>query len=212
MRMAPDKYIDKMISSYEQLFGSKPCARVSSTLEKGDHPEIDTSELLDEKGIHQYQLLIGALQWAPVSIGRIDITTAAMALSCSQCAPCQGHLDPGKRVYGYLAKMKHASTIRVRTEDPDYSGLPEQNFDWAYSVYGNIQEATLDDRCPRGTRKIRDNYVLCQRESIPRCYYTYRWSFPLERMGSDNKHRRMDHECLLVTVILVFSLEVTGHR
>jgi hypothetical protein len=98
--------------------------------------EIDTSELLDEKGIQQYQWLIGALQEWDVSIGRIDITTAVVTLSGFRCAPRQGHLD--------LAKMKHA-TIRVRTDEADYSSLPEQDFDRTYSVYGNIQDAELAD-------------------------------------------------------------------
>jgi hypothetical protein len=143
MCMAPKRYIDKMISTYEQMFGSKPKTNVSSPLEKGDHPEIDTSELLDGKGIQQYQSLIGALQWA-VSIGRIDITTAVMTLSGFRSAPRQGHLDRTKRVYGYLSKIRHA-VIRIRTEEPDYSGLPEQEFEWAYSVYGNVQEVELTD-------------------------------------------------------------------
>jgi hypothetical protein len=143
MCSAPHKYIDKMISSYEQMFGCKPKTNVSSPLEKGDHPELDTSDLLDEKGIQQYQSLIGAMQWA-VSIGRIDITTAVMTLSGFRSAPRQGHLDRAKRVYGYLAKMKFA-IIRFRIEEPDYSGLPEQDFDWAYSVYGNVQEVELTD-------------------------------------------------------------------
>jgi hypothetical protein len=34
MCMAPNKYIDKMISMYGQMFGCKPCTRVSSPLEK----------------------------------------------------------------------------------------------------------------------------------------------------------------------------------
>jgi hypothetical protein len=143
MCMAPNKYIDKMVSTYEQMFGCKPCTRVSSPLEKGDHPEIDTSDLLDEKGIQQYQSLIGAMQWA-VSIGRIDITTAVMTLSGFRTAPRIGHLDRARRVYGYLYKMKYAM-IRVRTEEPDYSDLPEQDFDWAYSVYGNVREVELTD-------------------------------------------------------------------
>jgi hypothetical protein len=70
-----------------------------------------TSELLDEKGIQQYQSLIGAVQWA-VSIGRIDITTAVMTLSGFRTAPRIGHLEHAKPVYRYLAKMKHA-IIRV---------------------------------------------------------------------------------------------------
>jgi hypothetical protein len=80
-----------------------------------------------------------------VSIGRIDITTAVMTLSGFRSAPPrQGHLDRAKRVYGYLAKMKHADIdIHVRTEEPDYSGLPEQELDWTCSVYENVQEVKL---------------------------------------------------------------------
>jgi hypothetical protein len=58
--MAPNKYIDKMVSTSEQMFDCKPSTKVSSPLEKGDHPKIDSSELLDKKGIQQYQSLIGA--------------------------------------------------------------------------------------------------------------------------------------------------------
>ena len=60
--MAPKKYIEKLVANYECLFGSKPSQSVSSPLEKGDHPELDTSELLDAKGIQMYQSLIGDLQ------------------------------------------------------------------------------------------------------------------------------------------------------
>jgi hypothetical protein len=89
------------------MFGCKPSTKVSSPLENGDHPEIDTSDLLDEKGIQPYQLLIGAMQWA-VSIGRIDITTAVMTLSGFPTTPRVGYLDRAKRFYGYLYKMKYA--------------------------------------------------------------------------------------------------------
>jgi hypothetical protein len=43
-----------------------------------------------------------------------------------------------------LYKIKYAM-IRVRTEEPDYSDLPEQDFDWAYSVYGNVREVECTD-------------------------------------------------------------------
>jgi hypothetical protein len=98
MCMAPNKYIDKMVSTYEQMFSCKPSTKVSSTLEKGDHPEIDTSDFLDEKGIQQYQSLIVATQCWAVSIGRIDITTAVMTLSGFRTAPLIGHLERAKRV------------------------------------------------------------------------------------------------------------------
>ena len=43
-------------------------------LEKGDHPELDDTELLDKSGIEQYQSLLGSLQWA-ISLGCFDSAT-----------------------------------------------------------------------------------------------------------------------------------------
>lgn len=141
--IAPSKYIERMIASYERMFGQQPKQTVTSPLEKGDHPEIDTSELLDEEGIKQYQSLIGALQWV-VTIGRIDVTTAVMTLSGFRAAPRKGHMDRVKRIYGYLAKMRHAK-IRIRTDEPDYSDLPDFDYDWAKSVYGELSEVLPQD-------------------------------------------------------------------
>ena len=86
MCMSPRKYIDKLLGTYERIFGSKPKQSVTSPLEKGDHPELDMSEELDANGIKDYQSLIGALQWS-VSLGRIDITTAVVTMSGFRVAP-----------------------------------------------------------------------------------------------------------------------------
>jgi Reverse transcriptase (RNA-dependent DNA polymerase) len=43
--ISPSKYLDKLIRNYEKLFGIKPRTSVTSPLEKGDHPELDTLEL-----------------------------------------------------------------------------------------------------------------------------------------------------------------------
>ena len=32
------------------------------------------------------------------------------------------------------------STPGFRTDQPDYSFLPDQDFDWTYSVYGDVHE------------------------------------------------------------------------
>ena len=45
---------------------------------------------------------------------------------------------------GYLSKFRHA-TIWFRTGEPDYSGLPDQEFDWDYTVYGDVKEILPDD-------------------------------------------------------------------
>jgi hypothetical protein len=136
--ISPLKYIDKLVKNYEKLFGELPKKNCTSPLEKGDHPELDTSELLEPKDIVTYQSMIGALQWA-VSIGRFDITTAVMTLSGFRVAPRQGHLDRAKRIYGYLSKMRHAA-LRIRTDEPDYSDAPDLMFDWSRTVYGELTE------------------------------------------------------------------------
>jgi hypothetical protein len=43
--------------------------------------------------------------------------------------------------------MKDAM-IRVRTAEPDYSGLPDQTFDWAQTVYGDVSEILPKDAPP----------------------------------------------------------------
>ena len=53
--ISPVNYINKLISNYEKLFGEQPKQAVTSPLEKVDHPEIDSSDLLDDKGIQVYK-------------------------------------------------------------------------------------------------------------------------------------------------------------
>ena len=90
--MAPQKYIERLIQSYEQMFGMKPSLKVHSPLEKGDHVESDNSELLEKSGIEQYQSLLGSLQWA-ISLGRFDISTAVMSMSSICAVPRKVHFQ-----------------------------------------------------------------------------------------------------------------------
>ena len=83
--MDPGKYIDEMMASYEQSFGSKP-RHAQSPLVPNDHPELDESDFLDEDGIQQHQCLIGQLQWL-ISLSRWDIQTAVMTMSSHRAAP-----------------------------------------------------------------------------------------------------------------------------
>jgi hypothetical protein len=55
--------------------------------------------------------------------------------------------------------MKHAS-IRVRTEEPDFSDLPDNVYDWTYSVYGNVEELLpVGAPEPLGKHVILSHYV-----------------------------------------------------
>ena len=144
--MAPKKYIDRMSQIYERNFGCKPRTKFTSPLEKGDHPELDTSEELDQEGIKKYQSLIGVTQWL-ISLGRFDIATAIMTLSSFRACPRIGHLDRLKRVIGYVVKMKHATT-RFRTELPDYSDVPDTHYDWEDAIYGKVEELIPENAPP----------------------------------------------------------------
>ena len=141
---APRKYIEKCLDNYKRLFGRMP-RHYYSPLAKSDHPELDDTEFLDIDDIKLYQSLIGALQWT-VQIGRFDVCTAVMSMSRFRAAPRQGHLERLKRIYGYLSKMRHA-VIRIRTEVPDWSNIPEKHYDWQETCYRGAKEV-VDDKAP----------------------------------------------------------------
>jgi hypothetical protein len=154
---APRKYIAKMIETYRRMFQQMPKA-YTSPLEKGDNPELDSSEELGPDDTKTYQSLIGALQWA-VTLGRLDIATAVMTMSSFRANPRRGHLERLKRIYGYLSKMSQA-IIRVRTDEPDHSDVQDHAYDWEHSVYGNIHEQVPDDAPkPLGKPVILTTYV-----------------------------------------------------
>ena len=55
--------------------------------------------------------------------------------------------------------MKHA-TIRVRTEEPDYSDIPSPEYDWAYTTYGEVKELKPTDAPkPLGKHVTTTTYV-----------------------------------------------------
>ena len=68
-------------------------------------------------------------------------------MSRFRSAPRKGQLERLQRVYGYVLKTKHYS-MRYRTEEPDYSYLPNMKYDWSYTVYGNVQEIIYNN-CPK---------------------------------------------------------------
>jgi hypothetical protein len=68
-------------------------------------------------------------------------------------------LERAKGVYGYLAGNKDGA-IRFRTGKPDYSDLPDQEFDWMRTVYGHVEELMAKDAPPPlGKEVIVTTYV-----------------------------------------------------
>jgi hypothetical protein len=101
------------------------------------------SELLDDKGVELYQSLIGALQWS-VTIGRLDVNTVVVTLSGFRAALWRGHRDRAICVYEYLSKIQHAAK-RISTVGPDYSDIPDFDYDWSKTVYRDLQEMKPED-------------------------------------------------------------------
>lgn len=156
--MIPKQYIERIVKQYETMFGTMPKTKFTSPLAKNDHPEIDTSPILDVEGIRQYQSLIGSLQWA-VSLGRFDITTAVMTLSSFRALPREGHLDRAKRVVSYLYRNKDAR-IRFRVHEPDLSDIVIPEYDWSTTTYGNVREdVPTDIPIPLGKPVVTVSYI-----------------------------------------------------
>ena len=91
----------------------------------------------------KYLTMVGQLQWL-VTLGRFDIHAQVATMSRFRTAPRQGHMDRLKRIYSYAISTKDYA-IRFRTDQPDFSFLPDQDFDWTYSVYGKVQDILPDD-------------------------------------------------------------------
>ena len=133
-------YVKRLIVNYTQMFGEPPKSYMSP-LAKGDHPELDLTELSGLADVVKFQSLIGALQWT-ILLGRSDIANAVMTLGRYRSAPTVGHLERAKRIVGYLKKFPHA-TIRFCTGIPNHESVYGENaesHDWMYSVYGNPKE------------------------------------------------------------------------
>ena len=91
----------------------------------------------------KYLTMVGQLQWL-ATLGRFDMHAQVATMSRFRAAPRQVHMDRLKRIYTYVIWTKDYA-IGFRTDQPDYCFLPDQDFDWTYSVYGNVQEILPDD-------------------------------------------------------------------
>ena len=65
-------------------------------------------------------------------------------MSRFRALPRKGHLEWLKRIYAYVIRTNVCAT-RFTTIEPGYSSLPDQNFDWAHTVYGHVHKIIPDD-------------------------------------------------------------------
>ena len=134
----PKKYIEKLKETYVRLFNTEPSKGLKTPLEKNDHPELITSEILEGQEVNHYLTMVRQLQWL-ITLGRFDILAQVITMSRFRAQPRKGHLERFKRIYAFVIRTKDYAT-RFRATKPD------QNFDWAHTVYGHhVQEIIPDD-------------------------------------------------------------------
>jgi hypothetical protein len=59
-------------------------------------------------------------------------------------------MDRVKRIHGYISKMKHG-IVRIRTEEPDHSDIPEIPYDWEHVTEEPKKRLTT---APRPCREV----------------------------------------------------------
>jgi hypothetical protein len=79
-------------------------------------------------------------------------------MSSFRVAPREAHLDRLRRVCSYLYKFK-PGCLRIRTNEPDYSSLPVEEYEWSRTCYcGAKEEIPHDIPTPR-KRVVLTSYV-----------------------------------------------------
>ena len=153
----PRKYVEKILESYEKMFGEKP-KKTRTPLLARDHPESDLSEFCNQDQIKQYQTIVGQLIWLS-GLRRFDIAVHVMTMSRFRQQPRLGHLERLKKIIGYLANLPHES-LRFRLHEPDYSNLPHKEYDWQRTIYaGAKEEIPHDIPEPKGKNVTTTTYV-----------------------------------------------------
>ena len=140
------KYLKEAITRVENLMGEVP--KCNKPIEANDHPEEDSSNLLDDDNHKKYQMLIGMLNWI-VTIGRLDIAYAVSSLSRFTSCPRKGHLERAISVFGYLKRYPNRRIV-VDSSDPEIEG----DLRVLEPDYTEVFKEFCPDACEECDRKI----------------------------------------------------------
>jgi hypothetical protein len=129
-------YIKEVLRKYQE--DHRTLQKKNVPMSSNAHPELDSSEPLDEDGIRQYQKIIGIGQWLVVA-GRFDINYAISSLSRYAAAPRKGHLEMAEEVLGYLKKYPARGYVinpKPPSIDPRYETVKlKENFGGQYQYF-----------------------------------------------------------------------------
>ena len=94
---------------------------------------MDTSAILEGQQVNHDLTMVGQRQRI-ITLGRFDSQAQVVSMSRVRAQPREGYLERLKMIYAYVIRTKDYAT-RFRTTESDYSYLPDQNFDWAHTVF-----------------------------------------------------------------------------
>ena len=151
-------YCTNIIKKYEQLLNGELC-EFNMPMASDYHPELDTSEFLDERTTSIYQGLIGSANWM-VSITRFDIAHAMNTMARYGVKPREGHLQGVKHVFGYIKKYPQGQLI-LDTNDHDWSQYKIEDYNWSDFYPNAIEELPHSMPEPKG----KEAKITCYKDA-----------------------------------------------
>jgi hypothetical protein len=149
--LSADAYVKRAVEDVERALhdvNQHLRNRVSTPLADKYRPELDVSDLLDDRRANYYQGLIGVLRWI-CELGRVDILTPVALLSRFLAAPREGHLDAAFHVFAYLKKYNHRKLVFDDTK-PQYDESRFVRPDWSKNYPGAAEAIPPNMPEPRG--------------------------------------------------------------
>jgi hypothetical protein len=151
--ISAQSYLEKALATIEETFGKLDTlfakGRNDTPAPTDFHPEMDSTDFLDDDSTTLYQSYIGILRWA-VELGRIDLNHFASTMAKFSAAPRQGHLSALIRCFAYVKKHLQ-SRIVIDPAERDWTHVDWASKDWSL-FYPDIQGEALpyDIPEPRG--------------------------------------------------------------
>ena len=96
-----------LAETFKRVFNEDPPNGYRTPLDKNDHPELDSSDILGEDVVVKYLTMVGQLQWL-VTLGRFILHAHVATMSRFRAAERQGHTNiteifPSRRVGHFKA-------------------------------------------------------------------------------------------------------------
>ena len=162
----PRKYIDKLAETYKRLFNDEPPKGHKTPLDKCDHPELDTSEILEGDTTAKYLTIMGQQQWLD-TLGSFNLHAHVATMSRFRAAPRDGHMDRLKRIYAYAIRTRDYA-VRFRTDQPHYSFLPDD----VHKIFpDDMREPPGEAVATTTTMDANLNHCLATGKSVTGCLY-----------------------------------------